>query len=247
MGVLDKSVAVLEAVAEGAGTVGELVAATGLSRSTAHRLAGALEAHGLLGRDPGGRWRLGLRLLALGTRAGQALRDALREVARPALERLRDRTGESAQLFVRVGDSRVCVEVAESDRELRTTVPLGAELPLTAGSAGKVFMAFATDRDRLLEAARPLTERTPTGDRLGRQVHMAGRRGWAESVGERERGVASVSAPVVDALGVLVAVVSVSGPVQRLGPRPGRYYAPAVTAAAKEIASVLGYASQGVR
>lgn len=241
MGVLDRSVAILDAVEAGAGTLGEVVEATGLTRPTAHRLASALESHGLIGRGPGRRWVLGPRLLALASTAAGEM--SLREIARPALVRLQRSTGESAQLFVRVGDRRVCVEVAESSRELRTIVPLGAALPLTAGSAGKVFLAWARveDVDRLLRRLERFTPRTLTDPyRLLTQLKTARRRGWAESVEEREPGVTSVSAPVLDRFGHVLAVVSVSGPVQRTGRTPGKHYANAAMAAARDIERALG-------
>jgi DNA-binding IclR family transcriptional regulator len=205
VGVLDKAVAVLDAVAGGPSSLAELVAATGLPRATAHRLAVALEAHGLLRRDGDGRFGLGLRLAAL----GRAAIGPLAELARPALERLRDATGESVQLYVLDGDGRRCVASLDSPNELRTIVPVGAVLPLDRGSAGKVL-------------AQP-----------------DGGRPWVESVGEREAGVASVSAPVVGGGGEVVAAVSVSGPIERTTRHPGRRYAAAVVAAAGEISAAL--------
>ncbi len=240
VGVLDRSVGVLAAVEAGARSLPEIVEATGLSRATAHRLATALEAHGLLAREGPGRWRLGLRLLSLGQAAAAAV--SVREAAGPALRRLSQSTGESVQLYVRVGDRRICVEAVESPRELRTIVPVGAALPLTAGSAGKVFLAFAdeADRERLLARAPRLTPATPSPDRLRAELAGIRSRGWAQSVGEREVGVASVSAPVLDAAGTAVAVVSVSGPVERTGRAPGRRCAREVLAAARAIERAAG-------
>ena len=126
-----------------------------------------------------------------------------RAVARPVLERLRASTGESVQLFVREGEQRRCALSLESPHGLRWIVPEGALLPLDVGSSG-----------RLLGGASP------------------GRAGWLESVGEREAGAASVSAPVVGVEGSVVAAVSVSGPVERLTRHPGRRFGPAVVAAA---------------
>jgi len=238
VGVLDRSVAVLDAVQSGARTFTDIVHATGLTRSTAHRLIGGLEAHGFLTRIGGVGYWLGPRLLRLASVAARDL--PLRDLARPALEHLAVVTGESAHLFVRSDDLRVCVDAVESANELRATVAPGAELPLTAGSAGKVLMAWAPDADRLLMQAERVTERTPVGERLERQLHSARRLGWAESAGERQLGVGSVSAPVFDGFGNVVAAVSLSGPAQRLGPRPGRRYAPAVMLAAREIERALG-------
>ena len=238
VGVLDRTLAIVDAVESGSRTFSDIAEATGLARSTTHRLLKALEGHGLLWFEGGFGYRLGPRLLRL---AATAMRELpLRDLARPALERLARVTGETAQLFVRSGDERVCIDVVESESELRTIVPVGASLPLTAGSAGKVIMAWAPDGERLLELIRPLTDRTPGIDRLRQQLATAHRRGWAESSGEREPGVASVSAPVFGGGGTVLAAVSVSGPVQRLGPRPGRQYAPAVLAAAREIEDALG-------
>lgn len=207
VGVLDKAVVVLAALEAGALGLGELVDATGLPRATAHRLARALEAHGLVRRDGDGRFALGLRLAALGRAASTSF--PLAEVARPALERLRDDTGESVQLYVLDGDGRRCVASLDSPNELRTIVPVGAVLPLDRGSAGRV-LAGATPR-----------------------------RGWVESVGEREAGVASVSAPVVGPDGSVVAAVSVSGPIGRTSRQPGRRYGTAVARAASDISAAV--------
>jgi DNA-binding IclR family transcriptional regulator len=237
VGTLDRVVAILGAVEAGARTFTDITRHTGSSKPTAHRLIRALEQHGFLLQAGGGGYVLGPRLLSL---ASSAMRELpLRDLAHPALERLAKVTGESAQLYVRDGDERVCVDAVESDSELRTIVVVGATLPLTKGSAGKVFLAKATDEDR-----RRVLATLPPEDaaRLARMVATAARRGWADSIGEREAGVASVSAPVLDAVGGIVAAVSVSGPADRIGAMRGRRYAPAVTDAAREIEVALGVA-----
>ena len=209
VGVLDKAVDVLDALELRSLSLSELVVVTGLPRATAHRLATALERHGLVRRDADGRFMLGTRLLSL----GQAAADAwpLATAAASALAILRDETGESVQLFVRDGEDRVCIAALQSLHGLRTIVPLGARLPLSAGSAARVL----TSADQA------------TG-------------GWIESVGEREAGVASVSAPVRDASGRVVAAVSVSGPIERTSRQPGKRYGSFVVDAAREIESEAG-------
>ena len=206
VGVLDKAVTILDALEERPLALSGLVEATGIPRPTAHRLATALEDHGLVRRDGRGRFTLGLRLVALGHTAAGEL--PITEAARPALEELRELTGESVQLYVRDGDRRVCTLSLESPHGLRTIVPLGAVLPLDRGSAGKVLRGEWT------------------------------RQGWAESVGEREAGMASVSAPVLDAAGAVLAAVSVSGPIERITRTPGRRYGAAVVAAATGVSQV---------
>jgi DNA-binding IclR family transcriptional regulator len=214
VGVLDKAMAVLGALEPAPRSLGELVAATGLSRATAHRLAVALEAHGLVRRDDEGRFSLGLRLIGLGHAAAEAIPGWLD--ARPALDWLRAQTGESVQLFVRDGDERVCIESLEAPHELRTIVPVGARLPLDRGSAGRVL------RDAEASSAS-----------------RARRLGWVESVAERQAGVASVSAPVTGPSGRVVAAVSVSGPIDRTSRSPGRRYGAAVAQAAARISAHL--------
>jgi DNA-binding IclR family transcriptional regulator len=238
--VLDRTMAILDAVRAGEHTFTQVRRAAGLSPSTTHRLLAALEEHGLLMFVGGYGYRLGPRLLGL---AASARRDMpLRERAHPILENLARSTGEGAQLYVRSGDRRVCLDSVESGSELRTIVEIGAELPLNAGSAGKVFLAWAPgpDADRLIAEAEALTERTPVGDRLDQQVATARRLGYATSAGERQAGVGSVSAPVLDPVGGLVAVVSVSGPESRLGRISAKRFAPAVVTAAHEIERALG-------
>ena len=208
VGVLDKAMRILDVLGDARPrNLGELVSATGLPRATAHRLAHALQAHGLTALGTDDRWSLGPRV---GELAGRA--PSLDEAAGPALAALRDATGESVQLYVRRGDVRVCVVSLESPHSLRTIVPVGAELPMELGSAAKVLSDDADFR----------------------------RRGWAQSVEEREKGVASVSAPVRRD-GEVVAAVSVSGPVERTTRSPGRKYADAVMDAALKIEAAAGW------
>lgn len=227
IGVLDKAVAVLRAVAKDPCGLAELCHRTGLPRATAHRLAVGLEVHRLLRRGSDGRWRPGAALAEL---AGGAT-DPLLDAALAVLPRLRDVTGESVQLYRRDGMQRVCVSAAEPPSGLRDTVPVGARLPMTAGSGAKVLTAWAdhaTQRTVLADAVY--------GERTLLEVR---RRGWAQSVAEREPGVASVSAPVRDASGTVVAAVSVSGPVDRIGRRPGARWAADLLAAAEALQTRL--------
>jgi DNA-binding IclR family transcriptional regulator len=237
VGTLDRAIDVLTTVESGARTFTDIVAATGLTKPTAHRIIRALEEHRFLVQIGSYGYALGPRLLSLAESAARTL--PLRDLAHPALERLATTTGESAQLFVRDGDSRLCVDSVESVNELRTIVDIGATLPLTRGSAGKVLLAWAPDADRASQLA---TLDDDQRARLERMLATTRRRGWADSIGEREAGVASVSAPVFDADGILVAAASVSGPANRIGQLRGQRYAPAVTAAAREVEAALGVA-----
>lgn len=212
VGVLDKAAAILDALTQRPMALAALSETTGFHRATAHRLATALEAHGFVRRDSVGRFCLGGRLVELGSIAGKGL--PLRDVARPALRALVEATGESAQLYIPEGGARVCVDSVESPHGLRTIVAVGAVLPLDRGSAGKLLSGQSA----------------------------ALKKGWAESVAEREAGVASVSAPIFDLDGVVRAAVSVSGPIERTTRQPGARYSAAVIAAAHTIEAAAGWA-----
>ena len=221
--MLDKAVGVLRAAASEPCGLAELCERTGLPRATAHRLAVGLEVHGLLHRGSDGKWRPGPALAELA--AGGV--DPLLEAAAAVLPRLRDITGESVQLYRRDGAQRVCVAAAEPASGLRDTVPVGSRLPMTAGSGAKVLAAWSEPAvQRSLLADARFNERALVDVR---------RRGWAQSVAERESGVASVSAPVRDAAGNVVAAVSVSGPIERIGRRPGVRWAADLLAAAEAL------------
>jgi len=233
VGVLDKAALVLAALEAGPATLASLVASTGLARPTAHRLAVALEHHRLVARDTQGRFVLGPRLGELAAAAGE---DRLLATAGPVLARLRDITGESAQLFRRQGEFRVCVASADRPAGLRDSVPVGSQLTMAAGSSAQVLLAWE-DPERMHRGLQSAAFSAAA---------LAGirRRGWAQSVGEREPGVASVSAPVRTPSGKVVASVSVSGPIERLSRQPGRMHAPAVMAAAERLSQSLRRSSE---
>ena len=176
VGVLDKAALVLTALEAGPATLAGLVAGTGLARPTAHRLAVALEHHRLVARDMQGRFVLGPRLSELSAAAGE---DRLLAAAGPVLARLRDITGESAQLWRRQGEHRVCVAAAERPSGLRDTIPVGSQLTMRAGSAAQVLLAWE-DPERMHRGLQnaAFSATALSGIR---------RRGWAQSVGERDR------------------------------------------------------------
>ena len=139
VGVIDKAALVLSALESGPATLAQLVSITHLARPTAHRIAVALEHHRLVSRDAHSRFTLGPRISEL---AGAAGEDRLLALAGPVLNALRDKTHESAQLYRRQGDMRVCVANAERPIGLRDSIPVGAALSMLAGSAAQVLLAW---------------------------------------------------------------------------------------------------------
>lgn len=219
VGTIAKAGAILDAVEIGPQDLADLVALTGQPRATCHRLAGALMDLRLLQRDQSGRYTIGPRAAEL---AAAANGDRLRAIALPRLRQLRDQTGESAQIYRRQGEHRLCVASVEPASGLRDTVPEGALLTMAAGSAAQVLAAWS-DGSEAFDA---------------RTLRSVRSRGWAHSIGERESGVASVSAPVWSA-GRVVAAVSISGPSARLGQKAASSASAAVIGAADAVSAGL--------
>jgi DNA-binding IclR family transcriptional regulator len=208
VGVLDKAFLVLNELVAHPLSLTEVVERTGIPRATSHRLLSALEHHGAVRRNDNGDYCIGPTLAGLGRAATQQF--PFLQFARDVATQIRDRTGESVQVFVPESQGRRCVVSLESPNGLRWIVPEGSLFPLTRGSAGKVLSGV----------------RLSTG-------------GWIESVEERVKGVASVSAPVVDNSGVIVAALSVSGPLERMGAQPGAKFGAVVVKGARQISDFL--------
>jgi DNA-binding IclR family transcriptional regulator len=228
VGVIDKTAMLLGALEDGPATLAQIVDSTHLARPTAHRLLIALEHHHLVDRDPAGAFILGRRFRQLAASVGE---DRLVAAAQPVLSALRDRTGESAQLYRLHGEHRICIAAADRPVGLRDSIPVGTTMTMSAGSAAKVLLAWAEPElvHRALAGARF------TADDLARVREL----GYAESSAEREPGVSSVSAPVWGTGGTVIAAVSISGPDERLTSHPAQQHADAVVAAARQLSDVL--------
>lgn len=225
--VLDRAVAILSAVAAAPRSLAELCEATSLPRATAHRLANALEGHRLLIRTSHGKWAIGPQLTALASGA----KDGLIDAALPLMDELVTLTSESAQLYQLTGTSRICVAAKEPAYGLQNLVPVGTTLSLTAGSAAQIFLAFGPEelREELLPQAAFSAE----------SLSEVRKRGWSQSYGEREAGLASISAPVFDGAGKLTAALSISGLAERFERAESQTWGSQVTLAAEELTQAL--------
>ena len=176
-----------------------------MPKSSTHRLLGELAGLGIVRRTEDGRYSLGPRLLYWGEAAAETF--DLRAVAEPAMRRLRDEVGESVHLYIRDGDTRTCIAAVEARHELRPFIQLGRPLPLRAGAAGKLLLAFADEetssgsscgghgRDAASIPNAPGRSTSPTSS------SSSARSAGPSSVGERENGVAAAATPIVDSRG----------------------------------------------
>ncbi|MFJ4029062.1 IclR family transcriptional regulator [Paenarthrobacter sp. NPDC089989] len=201
---LERAAAILDAVGRSAVSASELSRRTGLSLSTAHRLALQMVDYGFLRRSDSGNFRLGDRFV----------RSSLENAALPVLRELRNGTGETAQLWVRRGDERLCLLSADSEQELRATLPPGSRLPLPQGSSGRLL---ALEEKAVAEMEE---------------------KGWVESVGARTPGLGSVSA-AVRVHDEIIAAVCLAMPLARVSTTPGTDHGDLVKDAARRIAEAV--------
>lgn len=235
----DKALAILTAFDEGRPDLGvsELAAELGMHKSTVSRLLAALERRGLVRRE-GERFAPGPQLARLGALAVRGL--TLLGAARPPLELLAERTGETVNLAVRDGDRALNVLQVDAAHFVGVTDWTGRAAPLHASANGKALLAFGDAR--ALGRLSRLTPRTIV-DRASLRAELERTRsaGFAVAVEELELGLHAVAAPVFDAGGACVAAVSVSGPAYRL-PEPRL---PALgelcVAAAGDVSAGLGF------
>ena len=190
--------------------------ATGMPNSTVQRLVTNLTSQGFLDREDDA-YRIGMRMAfwaAPATRGMEVL-----DVLSPVLKTLRDTTGETACFFKAEQHYRVCVAIAETRHALRREMHLGKLLPLHAGSAGRVLLAWDQDlMDAVLrDPLESITESTITSSEdLVTAVKTTRRDGFAITVGEREDGASGLSAPVFDSAAGLVGALTISGPTLRM-------------------------------
>jgi len=219
--MLDRTIAILDTFNLDKSSLGvrEVARQTGLSSSTVGRIMGYMREKGILNQDPETQqYMMGAKVLAW---AGiYTVTSDVRSVALPVMVRLQEMTRETISLYVLEGNERVCVERFESPETVRIVARVGRRIPLYAGSAGKVFLAFMTKerRESVLQSIEitAMTERTITDiDQLRQNLKQIREVGYATSNGEWIIDAAGTAAPVFDMHGNVVAAISISGPAQR--------------------------------
>ena len=241
--VIERMMKLLDVLAQHADPVPlkQLAHETGLHPSTAHRILAAMGASGLVERSENGVYRLGIRLLELGSLVKSRI--SLRETAIHSMLQLHQKTGESVNLGIRDKDEIVYVERTSSGRSaIRVVHIVGARAPLHTTASGKLFLA--EDGQQLVrEYARRtgLPCSTPTSittiEALEKELDKVRRHGVAYDLDEVENGVRCIAAEIRDDAGELVAGLSLSTPSERFNPD----WAPLVRDTAREISRALGH------
>jgi DNA-binding IclR family transcriptional regulator len=217
--VIDRLTALLEAIAHHRDPVSlkVLAADTGLHPSTAFRILASAIENGLVARA-GSNYRLGIRLLQLGSRV--ASHQDLRREARPLMEALRDRTGETVNLTVREGDEVVYLDRALPERMMRVEQRIGSRAPLHVTAVGKLMLGEAGEsacREYARRTGLPGYTRYSLTDEEQLVQHVSGclRAAYAYDDEEAEAGVGCIGVLVHDNDGEIVAGLSISAPIER--------------------------------
>lgn len=200
-------------------SLAELSRASGLNKTTTHRLLRALQSEALVERNPAtSAYSLGAGLMALGV---QALASSdLRRRVRPVLRALARETGETATLEIPFEDSMLILDEVAGSHVLGSAGNIGTRWPIHATSTGKAWLAFDEfGPARLPTRLKQLTPETLTDRQLLlQQLAEIRRNGYAVTVDEIEEGFTAVATIIRGALGDVQGALSIGGPTQRLNP-----------------------------
>jgi len=232
---LERGLDVLDIFSRGAVklTLSEIAAQIGLSPSTASRLLNTLLSRGYLARDPDTK-KYGIGSQALRLNASSFRSFDLRPLAMPLMRRLAEQYNESVTLYVALDGQRVCIERVETTHALRQVVDVGDRLPLARGAGGKVLLAWMSEEERktVISSGEAVSDF---------ELAQIRKKGYAVSIGERDRGVGAVAAPVFGSDGCIRCALSLSAPIVRLNREGFEKIAPDIVGAALQISVGLGY------
>ena len=245
---LSRAIAVLDCFTQEQTELGvrEIARMVNLSSSVAGRLLAGLKEMGILSQNPETRaYSMGPRVLSW---AGiyQATLD-VRNRALPFIQELHQSTRETISLYVLEGNERLCIERLESPQTVRIVTRVGRRLPLYAGSAGKVMLAFFSPEQQQAffksTPLIPLTPKTITDPAVLREeLNKIRQAGCSISFGEWIEDAAGVAAPILDQNGNVFAALSISGPLQRFHAGNVSKYCAEVKRVAAQISEGMGYA-----
>lgn len=241
---VDRAIALLEILGRiGPASLARLAKEADCTRTGAFRLLRTMSARGFVVQDgPRGIWRLGARLGVL--RQSATDQGALASTAGPRMATLANETGEVVYLLERAETQMTILAVAQTNPDLRRYAAPGDLRPLYAGS-GRLLLAAAPETIQTQVLAATLPRHTPVTitdpKRIASDLVRIRTRGWLITESEVEMGGVSITAPIHDATGQVIAALSVLGPALRLrGQRP-RALLPLVLAAATDLSRMMGW------
>lgn len=216
----------------------EIAGKIGLHKSTVHRLLSTLEERGFVSRDAATeKYRLGMKIWELSTHLSRSDDPAV--ILLPAMEKVRDRLGETVSLYLREGKERLRIQAVQSNQAIRRVAQVGARLPLYVGASSKVLVAYASAEEQRKLLEDPEWPAWIDCNNYMEQLQEILASGYAMSFEEREPGAAAISVPIANRQGIVTAALSVSGPVNRLSIDTLHEYAPYLVEAAHDMGLMI--------
>ncbi len=246
-GVLAHLCAILDCFSQERTDLGvrELARLTDLPTSTVGRMLVEMKERGILQQNAESKtYSLGIKLLNW---SGVYLATLdIRAIAMPIMTELQQMSKETISLYVLDGADRVCVERLESPQNVRIVARLGLRLPLYAGSAGKVMLAFLSEekQEEIFRSVpfQPFTQHTITDQmKLREELQKIKAQGYAFSHGEWIQDASGVAAPIFGASQTVIGALTISGPSQRFNQDVIYQYGKEAVAAALNISRQMGY------
>jgi DNA-binding IclR family transcriptional regulator len=245
-GTLDLALRILDHLAEQASPVAlTAIAQTfSASKSTVYRHLSALARHGFVRRDVStGRYAIGIKLMVLGETSRGNFEIVI--VARDALLKLRDTTGQAVSLCTLLDDDLVVLDLMHGRSVVEFTTRPGTRLALHASAHGKIWLAFGPEAliKKVISTPRQAwTSHTLTDARtIAAEVQAVHKRGWSTAPNQAVMGVNTLAAPVFDHRGVLAGSIAIVGSTQVIAPKPVPAQLSAVLEAARNVSRDLGW------
>jgi DNA-binding IclR family transcriptional regulator len=229
-------------------TLAEISRSVGLTTPTTHRLLRALTVRGMVVDDGNRHYSLGPTVMRLASAVMYRANDLI-TIGTPALERLREETGETVSLHTILGEERVCVAEFVSPEPIHMESGVSHVYPLYAGAAGKVLIAWDQERLARLPDRLPLVGPSTIGSLEELETELAGvrRRGYATSTSEVVSGASSLAVPIFDSSGVVVAAINVAGPATRWNRTKILKHVPVVLSEAQRLMQLLASSGPPVK
>lgn len=227
-------------------SIGEISERLGMDKATVHRLINTIKDAGYVNQNQDNKkYANSLKLLAMGNRVME--KTGVKHIARPLIEELAEKTGETINLGIRVGNKIIYVDKLESSSTIKVGLGIGTSVPSYCTGLGKSILAN-TAEDELQEIISSIcfekyTERSITDrSNLMEELYRIRESGYAIDDEEYVVGLVCIAAPVFDYHGNPVAAISVSSPKYRYdADRHLGFYSGLVRDAARKISGMLGY------
>ena len=220
--------------------VGERI---GMPKATTFRLVNTLHNSGFLVRLEGQRYSLSLKIVRLAGLVRSTI--SIRDIARPTMIEVSEKTGETVTLNARLGRERICIDVVETPAPLMTIVKPGEHVSLLFGATARLLLAYMPDPeiDAVIAADAPANFDAAA---LKAQLAEYRRKGYAHTSNQRVAGVTAVAVPLFDVEEQVHHSLAITGPSVRMDPRIDDLVS-LMLGGGKQISSLLGSAGGQVQ